>query len=189
MRIERIELHRIQLSLVTPFETSFGRMEGRQFILLSLHSGEFTGWGECTTQMGPWYSSETTETAWHVLSEFLVPQVLGEEIAEPSDIAGRFRDVIWHAESPIMRTAPAPLHALSALVNQEKFKVVLTGEGADEVFVGYNIFREAKVRHFWSRDPASRSRPALLSRLYPYLAHSPPEFSHKFYGGGLELIL
>ncbi|MCJ7737656.1 MAG: o-succinylbenzoate synthase [Anaerolineae bacterium] len=96
MRIERIELHRIQLSLVTPFETSFGRMEGRQFILLSLHSGEFTGWGECTTQMGPWYSSETTETAWHVLSEFLVPQVLGEDIAEPSDIAGRFRRIRGH---------------------------------------------------------------------------------------------
>ncbi len=104
----------------------------------------------------------------------------------PEDIAGQFQDVVWHAESPLLRTAPAPLHALSELVNKEQFKVVLTGEGADEVFVGYNIFREAKVRKFWSRDQASRSRPALLSRLYPYLSQSPPEFSRKFYGAGLE---
>ncbi len=102
------------------------------------------------------------------------------------DIASRFREVIWHAETPIMRTAPAPLHALSNLVKTENFKVVLTGEGADEIFVGYNIFREAKVRHFWSRDPGSRSRSSLLTRLYPYLAQSPPEFSRKFYGAGLD---
>lgn len=102
------------------------------------------------------------------------------------DIASRFRDVVWHAETPILRTAPAPLHALSGLVRGEKFKVVLTGEGADEVFVGYNIFREAKVRNFWSRDPQSRRRSGLLTRLYPYLAQSPPEFSRKFYGAGLD---
>lgn len=102
------------------------------------------------------------------------------------DIAGSFRDVIWHTETPILRTAPGPLHALSGLVRREKFKVVLTGEGADEVFVGYNIFREAKVRHFWSREPASRCRSSLLTRLYPYLAQSPPEFSRRFYGAGLD---
>lgn len=107
-------------------------------------------------------------------------------ISGADDIAARFRDVIWHAESPVMRTAPAPLHTLSALVRRENFKVVLTGEGADEIFVGYNIFREAKVRKFWSRDVASRSRSALLARLYPYLAQSPPEFSRKFYGAGLD---
>ncbi len=104
----------------------------------------------------------------------------------PDDIASRFQDVVWHAESPLLRTAPAPLHALSGLVRKDQFKVVLTGEGADEVFVGYNIFREAKVRKFWSRDKSSRSRSALLSRLYPYLAQSPPEFSRKFYGAGLD---
>jgi len=101
-------------------------------------------------------------------------------------IAGRFRDVVWHSETPILRTAPAPLHALSALARSEGFKVVLTGEGADEVFAGYNIFREAKVRYFWSRDPASEARAALLTRLYPYLSQSPPAFLRKFYGQGLD---
>lgn len=104
----------------------------------------------------------------------------------PEDIAGRFQDVVWHTEAPLLRTAPAPLHALSGLVRKDQFKVVLTGEGADEIFVGYNIFREAKVRKFWSRDKSSRSRSALLARLYPYLAQSPPEFSRKFYGAGLD---
>jgi asparagine synthase (glutamine-hydrolysing) len=64
--------------------------------------------------------------------------------------------------------------------------VVLTGEGADEVFAGYNIFREAKVRNFWSRDPGSAARSRLLTRLYPYLAQSPPQFLRKFYGAGLD---
>ena len=103
-----------------------------------------------------------------------------------ADIAARFADVVWHAETPLLRTAPTPLFALSALVRDESFKVVLTGEGADEVFCGYNIFREAKVRAFWARDPGSRRRPRLLTRLYPYLDQSPPEFLARFYGVGLD---
>jgi len=102
------------------------------------------------------------------------------------DIAGHFADVVWHAETPILRTAPAPLFALSGLVHQEDYKVVLTGEGADEVFAGYNIFREAKVRRFWSREPDSPRRSLLLTKLYPYLAQSPPEFMRRFYGVGLD---
>ncbi len=105
---------------------------------------------------------------------------------DAEDIAGALPDVVWHAETPLLRTAPAPLYALSGLVRREGYKVVLTGEGADEVFCGYNIFREAKVRAFWARDPASARRPRLLGRLYPYLAQSPPGFLARFYGQGLE---
>lgn len=101
-------------------------------------------------------------------------------------IAASLADVVWHAESPLLRTAPAPLFALSRLVRAQDFKVVLTGEGADEVFVGYDIFREAKVRAFWARDPRSEARSALLARLYPYLAQSPPQFLRGFYGQGLD---
>lgn len=103
-----------------------------------------------------------------------------------AEIAGGFPRVVWHAESPLLRTAPTPLFALSGLVREQDYKVVLTGEGADEVFCGYNILREAKVRAFWARDPESERRPRLLSRLYPYLAQSPPEFLARFYGQGLE---
>ena len=87
----------------------------------------------------------------------------------PHEIGRVFPDVIRHAEQPVLRTAPAPLYLLSKLVNDEGFKVVLTGEGADEMLGGYDIFKEAKVRRFWAADPGSTFRAALLRKLYPYL--------------------
>ena len=89
-----------------------------------------------------------------------------------NDIANDFIDVIWYAEKPMMRTAPAPLFALSKLVRSNNIKVVLTGEGADEIFGGYNIFKEDKLRRFWAKQPNSKNRPLLLSRLYPYVLKS-----------------
>jgi asparagine synthase (glutamine-hydrolysing) len=85
------------------------------------------------------------------------------------NIGEAFPEVIWHSEVPILRTAPAPLYRLSALVREHNFKVVLTGEGSDEIFAGYNIFKEDKVRRFWARKPDSTLRPRLLERLYPYI--------------------
>jgi asparagine synthase (glutamine-hydrolysing) len=65
------------------------------------------------------------------------------------EISEAFPQVIWHAEHPVIRTAPAPMFLLSKLVRDSGFKVVLTGEGADEVLGGYDIFKEAKIRRFW----------------------------------------
>jgi asparagine synthase (glutamine-hydrolysing) len=75
------------------------------------------------------------------------------------DIASIFPRVIWHTEQPILRTAPAPMYFLSELVQRKGFKVVLTGEGADEVLGGYDIFKEAKIRHFIGKNPESQRRP------------------------------
>lgn len=86
-----------------------------------------------------------------------------------ADIGALFPAVIRHAEQPILRTAPAPLLALSGLAHRAGCKVVLTGEGADEIFAGYDIFKEAKIRRFWARQPQSRTRPQLFRLLYPYL--------------------
>ena len=102
-----------------------------------------------------------------------------------ADIARVFPDVIAHTERPILRTAPAPLFLLSKLVHDAGIKVVLTGEGADEMFAGYDLFREAKVRRFWAREPDSTWRPRLIERLYPYLARSPVSqraMSRQFFG-------
>jgi asparagine synthase (glutamine-hydrolysing) len=95
------------------------------------------------------------------------------------DIASRFARVIWHAEAPIFRTAPAPLNMLSERVHRDGIKVVLTGEGADEILLGYDIFREVKIRRFWSRQPGSHARPQLLKRLYAYL----PQFKDPRFAG------
>ncbi|HIP73631.1 MAG TPA: asparagine synthase, partial [Anaerolineae bacterium] len=104
------------------------------------------------------------------------------------DIGRVFPDVIWHTETPIMRASPAPLFLLSELVHDHNFKVVLTGEGADEFLGGYNIFKEAKIRRFWARQPESEIRPSLLSKLYPYiggLGQGNDAYLRKFFGQGL----
>lgn len=105
------------------------------------------------------------------------------------DIAETFPRVIWHTERPIVRTAPTPLYMLSRLVRQSNFKVVLTGEGSDEVFGGYDIFKEALIRTFWARNPDSLWRPSLLRRLYPTLPLSPGRakyYLEAFYKIGLS---
>jgi len=90
--------------------------------------------------------------------------------ASHADIARVFPEVIWHTETPVLRTAPAPMFLLSRLVREHGYKVVLTGEGADEFLAGYDIFKEAQVRRFWARQPASTCRPRLLQRLYGDIA-------------------
>lgn len=105
------------------------------------------------------------------------------------DIAEHFPNVIWHAERPILRTAPTPLYLLSRLVRDTAFKVVLTGEGSDEVLGGYDIFKEVLIRTFWARNPESAWRPMLLQRLYPTLPLSPAKakfYLETFYKEGLD---
>ncbi|MDM7940077.1 MAG: asparagine synthase (glutamine-hydrolyzing) [Methanothrix sp.] len=86
------------------------------------------------------------------------------------DIGSVFEQVVWHAETPVLRSAPAPMFLLSQLARENGIKVVLTGEGADELFGGYDIFKETLIRRFWARQPESAARPQLLFALYP---HSP----------------
>jgi asparagine synthase (glutamine-hydrolysing) len=105
------------------------------------------------------------------------------------DIGEVFPEVIRHTETPVLRTAPAPLMLLSRKVHDCGCKVVLTGEGADEVFGGYDLFKEGQIRRFWARRPESSWRPLLLSRLYPYLSRSPGanrHFARHFFGQRLS---
>lgn len=105
-----------------------------------------------------------------------------------ADVGERFPEVIRQTESPVLRTAPAPMAMLSELVRREGYKAVLTGEGADEVFGGYDIFKEAKIRQFWAQQPQSAFRPLLLKRLYPYLSHSQQGlvYLQQFFGKELD---
>ncbi|MGZ8906819.1 MAG: asparagine synthase (glutamine-hydrolyzing) [Methylobacter sp.] len=105
------------------------------------------------------------------------------------DIAEDFPATIFHAETAILRTAPTPMRRLSGLVRASGYKVVLTGEGADEVLGGYDLFKEAKIRQFWARHPQSEWRPLLLKALYPYLETSGAQakiYLRNFYGIGLD---
>jgi asparagine synthase (glutamine-hydrolysing) len=134
-------------------------------------------------------SPEFDESAWQLE---MVRALATDHTAAPcrrSDIGRIFPDVIRHTERPILRTAPAPLHALSKLVHDSGFKVVLTGEGADEVFGGYDIFKEAKLRRFAARQPQSQVRPLLYQRLYPYLPamkDQSPSYRNAFFAAGRD---
>jgi asparagine synthase (glutamine-hydrolysing) len=106
-----------------------------------------------------------------------------------AEIAAAFPEVIRHIERPILRTAPAPMLLLARRVREAGIKVVLTGEGADEMLAGYDLFREARIRRFWAREPRSERRPRLLDRLYPYLARSPAHaraMARAFFAQGLD---
>jgi len=85
------------------------------------------------------------------------------------EIGRYFYDTIKHTEFPVLRTSPTPMYMLSKKVRAQNIKVVITGEGADEILAGYNIFKESKIRRFWARNPQSDIRPLLLKKLYPYL--------------------
>jgi asparagine synthase (glutamine-hydrolysing) len=112
-------------------------------------------------------------------------------ICTSEEISESFPKVIWHSETPVTRTAPAPMYLLSRLVRKNGIKVVITGEGADEMLAGYDIFKEAKIRRFWAKQPDSVFRPRLLTKLYPYLPQmkqANPAILKMFYGYKLEEI-
>jgi O-succinylbenzoate synthase len=96
MKIERVELHHVSQQLVAPFRTSFGTQVERSCILVAVYGEGLVGWGECPASIEPGYSYETIGTAWHILSDFLVPPVIGQEISSPADVTKRFGEVRGH---------------------------------------------------------------------------------------------
>jgi len=96
VRIERIELRLLRLPLVRFFETSFGRIHDRSFVLVTVEGDGVTGAGECVADANPFYSSETTRTAWHVLADFIAPIVLGREFSHPGEIFQALRRIRGH---------------------------------------------------------------------------------------------
>jgi asparagine synthase (glutamine-hydrolysing) len=87
-------------------------------------------------------------------------------------IAQSFPDVVWHAETPLLRTAPALMYHLAKLTKDSGVRVVVGGEGADEVFLGSDLFKEQSVRRFCMRQPQSLGRLRLFDRIYPGLSNA-----------------
>lgn len=96
MRIERLELRLVRLPLVRFFETSFGRVHDRSFVLVTVEEDGVRGVGECVADDNPFYSSETTRTAWHVIEEFIAPIVLGRAFDHPDRIFDALRRIRGH---------------------------------------------------------------------------------------------
>jgi O-succinylbenzoate synthase len=96
VRIERIELRLLHLPLVRYFETSFGRTTDRQFILVTVEDNGVVGRGECVADANPYYSAETTATAWHIIAEFVAPIVLGRRFDHPRAVFGALGAIRGH---------------------------------------------------------------------------------------------
>ncbi len=110
-------------------------------------------------------------------------------LCSSSEIAASFPEVVWHTEIPLTRTAPSPMFLLAKMVRENNIKVVVTGEGSDELLAGYDIFKESQIRRFWSAQPDSVYRPLLLKRLYPYIpqiSQSTPNSLKMFFGYKLD---
>ncbi len=96
MRIKQIELREIRMPLLRPFETSFGVTLDRRILILKVSDGPYEGWGEVTAGEGPFYCHETTDTAWHILHDFVIPRTLGKELAGARDFAPMVADIRGH---------------------------------------------------------------------------------------------
>jgi o-succinylbenzoate synthase len=95
--IEKIDLYPIAMPLVEKLKTSFGEEPFKTAVLVSVTSADgIVGWGECSLETRPGYSSETIGTGMHILREFLVPKMLGQTITTPQDAPKLMRGVRGH---------------------------------------------------------------------------------------------
>src|SRR5579862_3500220 len=114
MNIEQIVLRETRMRLKAPFETSFGVTQDRRILLVVVVVDGVSGWGEVTTVESPSYNSETTDTAWHVISDFIASKLVGKEIRTASEIAtllgtirghqmakGGVENAVWDAEAQL----------------------------------------------------------------------------------------
>ena len=129
MKINEITLREVPMKLVTPFETSMDRTESRRVLLVEANVDGVTGWGECVAGEDPYYSPETTDTAWLVLRDYLWPLIKGKEFASAAEVwdllqhvrghnmaKGALEAAVWDAEA---RMEDIPLWKLLGGTQQE----------------------------------------------------------------------
>lgn len=140
MRIQQITLHHLRMPLVAPFETSFGRTTERECILVSIASEGLVGYGECVADRNPGYAYETTGTAWHILTGFLCPAILGKELEGLAACRAAVSDVRGH---PMVKGAVEM--ALWDLLGKRERRSLreLLGGVRDRVEVGVSVGLQA----------------------------------------------
>jgi O-succinylbenzoate synthase len=179
MRFASIGLTLVRLPLVRPFETSFGRMTGREAILVDVQDdGGAVGWGECVADAGPFYSAEDSATAWHVLETYLIPALLGQELGA-RDVSQACRHIRGHqmakaslemaawdlearlASKPLCELLGASARPIDAGVSigiQESV-AALVDRVAEERASGYRRVK-IKIKPGWDREPVEAIRKA-----------------------------
>ena len=93
MKIELVTLRELRMKLKAPFETSFGTTLERRVLLVEVGADGLIGWAEITTQEEPFYNAETTETAWHIFCDFIIPMALGKTVESASEAPRLLRGI------------------------------------------------------------------------------------------------
>ncbi len=96
MKLEKITLHHLRMPLVSHFETSFGRIFDRDGLLVTIYAEGLVGYGECAADRDPGYAYETSGTAWHILTDFIIPAVQGQDIETPADLRALMKPIKGH---------------------------------------------------------------------------------------------
>jgi o-succinylbenzoate synthase len=154
MKIERVELRHIKMILVSPFVTSMGTEYDEEHIIVRVDAEGVTGWGESVAEGTPFYSSETVQTAWHILNDFLIPSILGKDITSVEEAIESYSNVRGH------RMAKAGLEAAlwDAFAKSEGISLSkMLGGVRDRVNVGVSIGIQDSV-------------PGLIHKVEGYLA-------------------
>jgi len=141
LRIDRADLIVVRMSLVRSFETSSSRRSDLEHILVKVYADGLIGWGECASPVDPFYCEETTETAWHILKEFIVPAVLGRSFSSIEQLRAFYGKVKRNnfakaglemaAWDLLARAAEQPLHALLGGTRNEILSGVSLGIESD----------------------------------------------------------
>ena len=177
IRIRSVQLREIQLPLVHYFETSFGRTSRRRIILVVVTTREGQGYGECTAGEEPDYSSETTETAWHILSDFIMPRLAGKELTDARAVASALAPIrghrmakaaletaVWDLEArqqeiPLSRHIGGVRNAIPCGVSigiQDSIEILLRKVRA-ELAAGYRRIK-IKIKPGWEMEPLRQIR-------------------------------
>jgi O-succinylbenzoate synthase len=177
VHIDAVDLSVVRLPLVRAFETSFGRMAAREFVLVAVHGDGAVGWGECVADVDPFYSAETTTTAWHILTKYLVPPVLGRRFAHPRELVDAWPPVRGHrmakaalemaswdlharlAGKPLCELLGAPARPIASGVSigiQPSIEALVERVAA-ELADGYQRIK-IKIKPGWDRGPVEALR-------------------------------
>ncbi|MEK7785486.1 MAG: o-succinylbenzoate synthase, partial [Chloroflexota bacterium] len=167
IRVEQIELRHISMPLVAPFETSFGVESEREGLIVTLRGEGLTGWGEVVASREPGYSPETAQTEWHILHEFIIPNVLGREFANVETLEAIYDNVRGH---PMAKAGiQAALYDLLAKAQSLSLQKMLGGSG-EKVKVGVSVGIQPNAG-------------ALVERVRAYLADGYPRIKIKIKPG------
>lgn len=136
MIISQITLYHLRMRLQSPFETSFGTTHDRECIILEAQSGEFLGYGECVADADPGYSYETAATAWHILQDFLIPQIINTDLRSAEDLQTRIANVKGH---PMAKAGLEMVYwDLHGKIEGRSLKELIGGQGSN-VKVGVSV--------------------------------------------------